>query len=234
MSLIAILTTLIFTKETNTGVSLGLNPKVLKRPSFQNFFPFTGFFLFFLWIILSVLWSGGAYGEWFHDVQSKLTILGTVVIFSLLPKFSNRDILTLHHIFGGTVLVGLLMVLWIYIPGYEDITLRIGRGRPIPTPIDHVRFSLMVAYASLSFTVFYLERKRMGSGPKEGFFMIVLSVVFFAYVGSADGIDFIVYGFIRVNHLLYFQNKEICFGWNDPTCFIDLASSSILYRGILP
>ena len=174
MSLIALIATLLFLKESDSSFSLGLNPKIFKRPSYENIFPFTGFILFFGWIMLSLLWSGGEYAAWFTDVQSKLTILGAAVIFSLLPSFQNREIVILHQIFGGAVFIGLLLVLWVYIPSYDDITLRIGRGRPIPTPIDHVRFSLMVAYACLSFFVFYLEYKRAGLGPKERVFMLSL------------------------------------------------------------
>ena len=215
MSLIALVSMLFFLKETETEYVLGLNPKIFKRPSSKNLFPFTGFLLFFLWIIVSVLWSGGQYAAWFSDVQSKLTILGAAVIFSLLPDFSNRDILRLHQIFSGAVFIGLLLVLCVYIPGYEDITLRIGRGRPIPTPIDHVRFSLMVSYACLSFAVFFIEGKRAGLGPKEKGFMLAGSILFFAFchlLAVRTGLMLLYLGLFGLIVFYIFKRKKFLLG----------------------
>lgn len=182
MSLIGILCLFLFMKEEAGGFSLGLNPKIYKRPTKENLWPFTGFLLFFGWIVLSVLWSGNAYSEWFHDVQSKLTFVGVAVIFGLMPKMEVYRLVRIHQVFGFSVLVGLLLVLYVYIPSYADITLRIGRGRPIPTPIDHVRFSLMVAYACLSFGIMALEAKKYGLAPKEKYWMSGLSLLFFVSV----------------------------------------------------
>lgn len=215
MSLIALIATLLFLKESDSSFSLGLNPKIFKRPSYENIFPFTGFILFFGWIMLSLLWSGGEYAAWFTDVQSKLTILGAAVIFSLLPSFQNREIVILHQIFGGAVFIGLLLVLWVYIPSYDDITLRIGRGRPIPTPIDHVRFSLMVAYACLSFFVFYLEYKRAGLGPKERVFMLVFGLLFFGFchlLAVRTGLFLLYFGLFALIIFYIFKRKKYLLG----------------------
>lgn len=181
VSLIGILMLLLFLKEDSRGFSLGLNPKIFQPSTYRNFWPFTGFVLFFFWIVLSLLWSGGEFASWLHDVQSKLTIIGVAVLFALLPKFENFRILVLHQVFGGTILISLLLILYVYIPGYEEITFLIGRGRPIPTPIDHVRFSIMVAYACLSFIAILLESASFGLRQKEKVAMLILSVVFFCF-----------------------------------------------------
>lgn len=181
MSFIGILTILIFSKEQGGGISLGVNPKLFSKDAYKKMWPFFGFILFFLWIALSVIWSGGEYSEWFHDVQSKLSILGIAMLFALLPKFENFRIVLLHQVFGGTVFIALLLILYVYIPGYEDITLRIGRGRPIPTPIDHVRFSIMVAYSCLSFLGLLIEARRYGLRQKEKIVMGIFSAIFFGF-----------------------------------------------------
>jgi len=181
MSLIGILLVLFFTKQTQGGFSLGLNPKIYQRKTYSSLWPFSGFVIFFFWVIISIFWSNGYYTEWFHDVQSKLSILGIAVIFALLPKLENFRIVLLHQVFGGTILIALLLVLYVYIPSYEDITFRIGKGRPIPTPIDHVRFSIMVAYACLSFLALILESVRYGLRQKEKLVMAALSLIFFGF-----------------------------------------------------
>ncbi len=215
MSLIALTGLLFFLKETSSGYVLGFNPKMLQWPTRNALWPFTGFLLFFGWIVLSVFWSGGAYDAWFSDVQSKLTILGAAVIFALLPPLSSSTIRFLHQVFGGSVCIGLLLVLLIYIPGYEDITLRIGRGRPIPTPLDHVRFSVMVAYACLAFTVYGIEGRKEGLGPKERGAMGLGAVVFFAFshlLAVRTGLVLLYLGIIGLTVFYIFKQKKTILG----------------------
>ena len=215
MSLIGILSFLLFLKEVDGGYTFGLNPKIFRPPPLSRWWPFTGFLFFFFWIILSVFWSGGEFNSWFSDVQSKLSIIGIAVIFGLFPKLGNDRIVILHQVFGGTIFVAMLLVLYVYIPAYEDITLRIGRGRPIPTPIDHVRFSLMVAYACLSFAVLFFEGKRFGLRPKEKATMAFLSVVFFVFchvLAVRTGLILLYLGIIGLIFYIVLSKKKYLVG----------------------
>ena len=130
--------------------------------------------------MISVLWSFDHVDLWFHDVVGKLSLVGISLIFAFLPKLTFKEVRWLHVVFYSSLIIACIMVFSIYIPQYEDITNRIGRGRPIPTPLDHVRFSMMNAYASLSAIFFFLSQVlvKKGLSPKN------VGNVIFLFIGA--------------------------------------------------
>ena len=182
MSLIGLCTFIFFFKPKGNGYTIGLNTTIFKKSNFQGtWWPFTGFLLYFLWIIISILWSGGQSATWFQDVTGKLGIFGISFIFIFIPKLDEARVKHLHHVLFGTLIIAILLILVIYIPSYEDITLRIGRGRPIPTPIDHVRFSMITAYGSLSAIAIFFGLKKLHFTIKN-YNWIYLVIGFFLFI----------------------------------------------------
>lgn len=179
MSLIGLLILIVFLREKDSGYIIHINTKLFRRESYKKLWPWTGFLIYFLWIIMSILWSSGNYAAWFHEVVGKLSLLGIPFIFLFIPRLSPREILLVHTSFYLALASACIMVLMVYVPQYEDITLRIGRGRPIPTPIDHVRFSIMVAYAGLSLLYFGVKKLSDGFRPKSIRILLYLGFLFF-------------------------------------------------------
>lgn len=72
------------------------------------------------------------------------------------------------------------MVLWVYIPSYDEITLLIGRGRAIPVPMDHIRFSMLLSYGSLSAISFLWMGEKWGLRSKiQYIFSVFVAILFF-------------------------------------------------------
>ena len=156
MGLLGLLCLILFTKETEHNLYFGFNKAIFDKNRYLKTWPFAGFILYFLWIFISIIWSSTNIAAWGQDVTGKLSILGIAFIFLHIPRLNTAEIRLIHHSFFGAVLLSCLLILAVYIPQFDEITFLIRSGRPIPTPIDHVRFSMMVSYASLSAFAFAL------------------------------------------------------------------------------
>lgn len=163
MSLIGLLIIVCFSYAEGDHVRLGINPHLWKRSSYSSLWPFTGFLLYFLWIVISLVWSGGHVGPWVQSVVQNLSMPGIALIFIFMPRLTPKDISLLHFMFYVGLAIACLLVLWVYIPSYEEITLLIGRGRAIPVPMDHIRFSILLSYGSLSALSFLWMGKKWGT-----------------------------------------------------------------------
>lgn len=86
---------------------------------------------------------------WLERLRIKLPFLLFPFAFASMNTLKRRDYFTILYfflilLFGSTLLVGLE-----YWQNYEVITDGLGRGRPIPTPVHHIRYSLMIALGTV-------------------------------------------------------------------------------------
>ena len=115
---------------------------------FWHYPAFLSLALFFLIVLLS-FWQTYDDGYWLARLRIKLPFLGLPLVFIALPRYSERQINGLLYI--------LLLILFLtsigiginYLGNYEAINLQIKQGQPIPTPRNHIRFSLLLAYGIL-------------------------------------------------------------------------------------
>lgn len=212
MSLIGILILIVFLKKKGENYILGINPEIFRFSSYKNKNPFFGFLLYFFWITLSIFWSIDNPGPWFHDVVGKLSIPGLLFIFCFLPILSQSEIRFLHYIFYSGLAIASFLVLYIYIPNQFEMTTLIARGRPIPAPLDHVRFSMMSAFACLSSIFFginlWFKRNKLSS-KKEIWILLFISVYFFLFthiLSVRSGI-FLLYSGLIFTILFYVITK---------------------------
>lgn len=105
--------------------------------------------LFFLIILCSGLYSADLnyLGE---RLRIKLPFLLLPFAFVSIPALSQRQYWSIFYCFifvmsGSAVFVGIN-----YLLDYEAITMSMGRGQAIPTPTNHIRYSLLIAFAALS------------------------------------------------------------------------------------
>lgn len=110
---------------------------------------YVGMTLVFFVYLLSGINSEDA-SEWLKQVRIKLPFL-------LLPFafYGLRPLRTLHHkkLHLGLGLVGLVSaipVLLYYLGHQHDVIQAIGKGQYMPTPIDHIHYSIILSYASLA------------------------------------------------------------------------------------
>lgn len=181
MSIIGLILLAIFTEERDEKINFRFNKSIFQSKSYSSFWPFTGFIFYFFWIFISFIWSSDNVNDWFEDVVGKLSLIGIPFMFIFLPKLVYREIKLIHFFFYAVLVISCLLITVIYIPQFDNITLRIGSGRPIPTPIDHVRFSMMVSYASLSSFAIALMELKKGNKYIHTTLLLIIAFIFFGF-----------------------------------------------------
>ncbi len=126
---------------------LGFNPNYWKNlkqlPRRKDLLAVIGVFLL---IVLSY-WNSEATADWSNQVRVKLPFLLLPLAFVQLPRLSERQ---LAHVFYIFLLLATLACVGTginYALDYKYITNSINLGKSIPTPIHHIRFSLMIAFS---------------------------------------------------------------------------------------
>lgn len=113
--------------------------------------------LFFLVVLLS-FWQTYDYGYWLARLRIKLPFIGLPLVFIALPRFRERQVLGLFYVLLIILLLTSLGIGVNYLLHYEQINELIKEGRPIPTPRNHIRFSLVLAYGILGGAYLYYRR----------------------------------------------------------------------------
>lgn len=116
-----------------------------------------GFFLVFFATFISGINSDNT-SEWLHHVKMRTPFLFLPVTFLMLPKLNRQWYHKIHYIFIGLMVVSSLPVLIHYISNSDTLHKLIGVGKTIPTPINHIKYSLLLALAIVSLLVLYFRK----------------------------------------------------------------------------
>ncbi len=135
----------------------------------------------FFIVLISGFWTED-YAYWLERLRIKLPFLFLPLSFAAL-----RDYLKARHrslalyLFALVMLAGCLYVLATYVLHYEEIFQGLSRGKAMPTPSNHIRFSLALAYAV--FVAAWLARKKFWVWHEvEVKWLWALSVFFFLFL----------------------------------------------------
>ncbi len=111
--------------------------------------------LFFIWL-LSGLWSEN-FDYWANRMRMRLPFLLMPAGLVALPRFDRKIYYSLLYLFFALITLTCLVLFAWYLIDFENITLNYKQGQVLPTPVMHIRFSLMVAYAVAIGITFILE-----------------------------------------------------------------------------
>lgn len=149
---------LVFTAFWQQGREEALAPRpgwrawrLLSR-SFANLFRQRALAVFTLLLLvpaLSGLWSEDLH-YWLERVRVRLPFLVLPWAFANLPRLSERQFRGLLYLL---VWLMVILCLWVFVHFFlhqQEILHAMYQGRPMPTPRNHIRFSLIVATAALS------------------------------------------------------------------------------------
>jgi len=127
----------------------GWNPRLRKRfGAFTRSYAFWGMTGLYLLLLFGV-WQTEDWGYYLERLRIKVPLLALPLLWPGLPEFSGRE---RGWIFGGFVvfILGVLaVVLGNYALHFAEINDLISRGQSVPVPRNHIRFSLLVALATL-------------------------------------------------------------------------------------
>ena len=103
----------------------------------------------FVLVLLSAVYSSDV-DYTLERLRVKLPFLVLPLAFVSLPRFSRRELSGLLYFFVLLMVIACGYVGVQYLADFEAINAAMGRGKPMPTPSNHIRFSLSVALAILA------------------------------------------------------------------------------------
>jgi O-antigen ligase len=105
--------------------------------------PWWLFLCFVLPVLISGLWSEDLF-EWLSRMRLRATFLVFPLAGVVLSRFDKKTYHTLATILLGACVISGLMVMARYAYYFEEMTVEIGRGAHIKTPISHIRYSMVL------------------------------------------------------------------------------------------
>ena len=101
--------------------------------------------LFFFLIVFS-FWQTEDYQYWLARIRIKIPFLIFPLMFVALPAFKEQELDGLFYFLLFALLVTSLGIGIYYLWNAVEINEALKRGQPMPTPHNHIRFSLLLAY----------------------------------------------------------------------------------------
>ncbi len=114
-----------------------------------QFPPFAAVTLFFFIVLLS-FWQTEDYGYWLARLRIKVPFLALPLVFLGHPRLEERQWQGLLYFLLLLLLATAAGVGINYWANYEEVQLMLRQGQPMPTPRNHIRYSLMLALGVVS------------------------------------------------------------------------------------
>ncbi|MEZ4886258.1 MAG: O-antigen ligase family protein [Chitinophagales bacterium] len=134
------------------------------------------FFLYFL----SGLWSENL-SYWLDRLRMKLPFLALPFGFAALQNAKLKDYQYLLYTFFWLIAAICLGILGIYLNDFQNLNEIYRAGQVLPTPVHHIRFSLMVVYA-FALGLYFLEKSFFVRFPQEKIAIIICTLFLLVFI----------------------------------------------------
>lgn len=208
MGIIAcLLVGIFYSKAVTTICIIGIFIVALR---FITFDKIKGFFkdkklMPFVLVFLAAFLSG-SYSDnqqlWQTALRVKLPFLLLPFSFFLLPKIKERVAIQLHYWLIGLVVAANLPVLIHALLNYNYIIDLLSMGQPVPTPIEHVKYSMFNAYAAVAGLFLIRKQTQLLSSALKVFLIVAVIFIIFMlhFLAVRTGLvifylSILVYGF---------------------------------------
>ncbi len=204
--------------------------KKFKLKSFFKNKAYSGLSLVFFVVLLSGI-NSEEIAPWLLQVKLKIPFLILPFAFYVLRPIGKKEHFWIHSAFVIIVLVSSLGVIWSYVSDSDIISGNIGRGQSMPTPIDHIHYSIMIAYAMIVSVVFgILEDSRW-----KKVLMFCVGVYLFGFshflsVRTGLGLSYLSIGIVLIWHVI--RSKKYILGLGFVALLVSLPF--IAYKTIKP
>jgi len=146
----------------------------------KHFIPFFSLSLIFVSVLISGI-NSEDFGVWIDFLRKKLPFLILPFTFYILKDYFAIKYYKYVALFVWLIALSSLIVLFQYLLNYESINKLISRGQSIPTPIDHIKYSIYVAFSGIASMILYY-RSSFVFYPKEKIFYLIISVFLFIFI----------------------------------------------------
>lgn len=157
VAMICLLVMSIFELDLKKDFPIRLNQQLLTNwKKFTSNKAYLAVTIFFLLIFFSGFYSSDM-KYLLERLRIKLPFLLLPFAFASIPQLKEKEYLSIFYfflilLFGSAILVG-----FGYWQNYEVITDNLGKGQPIPTPVNHIRYSLMMAFSIIGGMMLFLK-----------------------------------------------------------------------------
>lgn len=166
------------TQESNAPLKWNINWKkdldeMLRQPFLLSMI------LFFFSVFVSGLWSENL-KEWAWFTRMQLPFLLLPLVFLKYGSYLKSYWNLLLSLFLTTLLLGSLWITFDYLSNFDTYNLELIKGNPIITHISHVRYSMLVAIASI-LTLHLVLRPQLIPKPIPRWVVIMSFLFFFLF-----------------------------------------------------
>jgi len=118
---------------------------------------FIGLSLVFIAVVISGFNSADQQ-QWLLQMKLKLPFLFLPFAFFVFRPWIDRKVHSwIHYVFIATTFFSTFDVIVGFLMDKEAIIDGLGKGKSIPTPLDHIHYSIMVAYAVVSSAILAIQ-----------------------------------------------------------------------------
>ena len=114
--------------------------------------------LIFVAVVISGVNSSNT-GEWLHQVKMKVIFLVLPWAFYYMQLYYRIDYMKYLYIFVAVAAVSTIPIVYNYAMDFDALTKKLGQGQAIPTKIDHIIYSLILAFSGVSSCILWYLRK---------------------------------------------------------------------------
>ncbi len=152
-------------------------------PAIKSYYKYPSFWTISLLFIITLLgfWSLDDPGFWYERLRIKLPFLLLPIAFYLKPRLSERQFHGLLYFWVWLLFVSGIGIGIHYFLHQKEIIQLMAQGHPIPTPRNHIRFSLSIAMGVLS-GIYLIWKQYYAWSKVEKKVLIFITLFLFAFI----------------------------------------------------
>ncbi len=178
---------------------------------FRSYRPWLAITLFFFIVLVSALWSSD-YSYTLERLRIKLPFLVLPFAFASMPPLKRKELLTILYFVVVMMFCLSLYVFIDFVVNYDECMDLLSKGGHLPTPSNHIRFSLTLALAILAGLVLFFEKFYLRANA-ERWVLGLMTLFLFGFIhllSVRSGIVAMYLGlFILVVHWVFAKKKYL-------------------------
>ncbi len=130
------------------------------------------------------------------------------MVIGLIPAFDWNEVKKVLFLFIGVMFLSSFYVLINYLVHFAEMTASLGSGKSIMTPIDHVRYSILIAFALVWSYILWVKKEKIEKIPRWVFLTIMLYLLIFVHVLAVRSGIILSYLGIAFSSLIIFGKRK--------------------------
>lgn len=140
------------------------------------------------WVFTLLFWIyavdglfAGNFHEWWSLTHMKIPFLILPAAFALMPSFSRKEFMI---ILGALIAMLFWSSIWVqaaYYSEFDLFTKSVGYGSALPSPTNHIRYSILIAISVIICLHFFIEKSRI-KFSWEPILYLALALYFFYFI----------------------------------------------------